>query len=175
VIAVFPLRDVLSSGHASADRQADPPGKRGQETEVTLLFGQQAGDEASAAEEDDADKALPINLPPAPIEGSIFLPLAVVMKNIPGFSPPAGAEQAQVELLLALIVPQLKEGKIILAARDLAPHLPVGVIVEQEAVELPLREVVLSLPPEVLELPPANPPAWARVDGLEEEVLFAAA
>lgn len=175
VVAAYPLRDLLPGNPSDADGLAQTPKKGAEESEVMLLFGPQAGTELSPDEPAaNADGGRQVSLPPAPVEGSIFLPLAVVMKNVPAFSAHDSSAGAEVEVPLALIVPHLKAGKIVIAARELAPHLPAGVIVEQEAVELPLREVVLSLPPETLQLPPANSPAWARVEGLEEEILFAA-
>lgn len=174
-VAFFPLRDLLPGEPSSGPAEACVK-KNAEQSDVMLLFGAQPGTEASlhglAEVADDSDS---LSIEQAPIEGSIALPLQVALKNVASFSAAADDGEARIEVPLALIVPHLKEGQIVVATRDLAPHLPPGVTVGQESVELPLREVVLALPPDVLRLPPANPPAWARVEGLDQEVLFVAA
>jgi len=174
-VAFFPLRDLLPGGPSSRPAGASQK-KNAEQSDVMLLFGDQAGTEVSPDETAEAaDDSQSPGVEQAPIEGSLSLPLRVALQNVASFSAAADSGEVEIEVPLALIVPHLKEGRIVVAARDLAPHFPPGVNVGQETVELPLREVVLALPADVLRLPHASPPAWARVEGLDQEVLFVAA
>jgi len=119
------------------------------------------------------------------LDGTIDLPLGAVLAQVPrelwGEAAGQYTSSHPVPIPVEVVVPQLKEGRIMVRWPDLCEWLPPGAgraDVElghdkrEELVLLPLEFVVLQLPHEVFELPEATLPAWAEVDE-EESVLFA--
>lgn len=119
------------------------------------------------------------------IEGSVDLPLDVLLAQIPRDMWGEGAEgysaSLPVPIPLEVIVPQLKEARVVMRIGEVRQLLPPDAMLgsadtdpgrEDGLILLPLELIVPQLPPEALELPPPSPPAWANVDE-DESVLFA--
>jgi len=124
--------------------------------------------------------------PVVELDGTIEVPLRAVLAQIPpdliGESAHEYDESHPVSIPLDAIVPQLREARIAVRLGSLHDWLPPGTMhaplefdVEREAslVLLPLELIVPQLPPEALELPPPSPPAWAKLSGDTEPVVFA--
>jgi hypothetical protein len=120
-------------------------------------------------------------------EGSVTVTLAEVLDHLP---IEAGADTVReklaplaVKLPLDLIVPQLKEGQVLLSPAQLATYLPEEAVTliaglrmpspKEAMIALPLRAILPQLPPEVLALPVADPPPWATAVDKAERLPFA--
>ncbi len=125
--------------------------------------------------------------PAARMEGCLELPLRDVLAQIPQeFVAEKAArhdDTKPVSLPLAVIVPQLREARIVIRLDELCDRLPRGVVnlpdlwagpAEDEVplVLLPLEMVVPRLPEGTLELPSPSPPSWAKL-AYTEKVVFA--
>ena len=119
------------------------------------------------------------------LDGTIDLPLHAVLAQVPrelwGGSAQGYDPSHPVPVPLEVVVPQLKDARIVVRLLDLYDWLPPDAVrspaelgdgKQSEVVLLPLELIVPQLPLEVFELPPATPPAWAHVDE-NESVLFA--
>jgi hypothetical protein len=119
------------------------------------------------------------------LEGTVEVPLRPLLAQVPedlwGENVHDYDESHPVPIPLEVIIPQLREARIVARLGDLHEWLPPGTMraplefdLEREAalVILPLEWIVPQLPPEALELPPPSPPAWAKVSETES-VLFA--
>jgi hypothetical protein len=120
------------------------------------------------------------------LEGTVEVPLRILLAQVPpdllGESAKEYEGSHPVSIPLEVVLPQLREARVAVKLGDLHDWLPPGVMqaplqfdVEREAalVLLPLELIVPQVPPEALELPPASPPAWAKVGGEAEPVVFA--
>ena len=125
-------------------------------------------------------------LPSASVQGTIELPLRVLLAELPQELVTERAahhdESELVSIPMKVVVRQLREAQIVVTLDDCYDWLPSGVMgspgefaVSDEgaaSVILPLELVVPQLPPEVFELPPPSPPAWAQAE-VDERVVFA--
>ena len=125
------------------------------------------------------------SVPALELEGTVDLPLSAVLAQIPrelwGENAQGYTPSHPVAIPMEVVVPQLKEARIVVRLLDLYTWLPPGAVRapaeldherQSELILLPLELVVPQLPLEVFELPPATPPAWAHMDE-NESVLFA--
>lgn len=185
VIAVLPLRDVLQVQRGEAQPPTLRQEREASDSEATLLFGSGSltagAGLGTAVQDEDGDGPAAGILDNSveetvEIEGSMLLPCEVALKNVPAERLNGQIEPGtQIEVPLRLIVPQLKEARVLIDMEELAAQLPLGLLDRDgPAVELPLNEVVSRLPAEVLQRPKATPPAWAQVDVQVEESLFTA-
>lgn len=119
------------------------------------------------------------------LDGTIDLPLKALLTQVPpelvGEHARDYGESHPVPIPMELIVPQLKEARVLVKLSDLCDWLPPGAMQDLSGrdlesvaglVMLPLDLIVPQLPPGVLELPPPAPPAWANLDE-SNSVLFA--
>lgn len=126
------------------------------------------------------------HLSSGPVKGTIELPLSVLLAELPQELVTDRAanhdESELVSIPMQVVVKQLREAQIVVTLDDCYDWLPSGVMgspgefaVSDEgaaSVILPLELVVPQLPPEVFELPPPSPPAWAEAE-VEDSVVFA--
>lgn len=139
-----------------------------------------------AGRQSDDDAIVPDLAQDETIEGSVLLPLREVLAQVPPELVSQKAMECQdstfVSLPLSVIVPQLKEARIVVRLDDLRNWIPSETInvppdwadpgAEAPLVFLPLELVVPRLPEELLELPPPSPPDWAK-DKQADTVVFA--
>ena len=87
-----------------------------------------------------------------------------------------------VSIPLEVILPQLKEARILISLSSLQEWLPAGTLqtaveagkdAEAALVQLPLEMIIPQLPPEALALPPPSLPAWAETAVETDSVSFA--
>lgn len=101
--------------------------------------------------------------PPAPQGSGTTVPVALrsFLDQFPAnfLAPDARVTQAVIEFPQEQIVPQLRNGKIILPLRDVVRLLPANLVVspvtpdiENHPIQLPMREVVGALPPDLFAL-----------------------
>ncbi len=122
------------------------------------------------------------------VEGEVELPLSTVLALMPEHlitdRALALGDTETLAIPLEVIVPQLKEARVVFNVTELRSWIPLAVRkalvqpadsdieTENGLVALPLELIIPQLPAEVLELPPPSPPAWAQVDAAER-VVFA--
>lgn len=181
VIILFPLRDVLQVQSGITEPAAPAEEKATSGSDAMLLFGagnSGAGSSGAVGDEESetAEASAMAAEEAAQIEGSIVMPAQAALKNVPQDRVNGQVDPGlEIDVPLSIIVPQLKEARIMMNVDDLSALLPVGTLdAEGPPVELPLDEVVVRLPAEVLERPKATSPAWAHVEAQVEELLFTA-
>jgi hypothetical protein len=139
-----------------------------------------------ARHQSGVDGVVSAGAPVAQINGYLELTLREVLAQIPQeFIAKKAARYEGTEpvtLPLAVIVPQLREARIVVRLNELCDRLPHDVVnlpdlwagPEEEVplVLLPLEMVVPKLPEGVLELPPPSPPSWAKL-AYTDKVVFA--
>jgi len=132
------------------------------------------------------DDVVSAGTPVAQMEGCLELALRDVLAQIPQeFIAEKAARHQDTEPVsfpLAVIIPQLREARIVVRLDELCDRLPhdvvnlpdlwVGPEEEVPLVLLPLEMVVPKLPEGMLELPPPSPPSWAKL-AYTEKVVFA--
>ena len=152
---------------------------------VMIMAASGAAKESSAEAAPWAEAEVPY-LPSAPVKGTIEVPLRVLLAELPQeLVTDRAAEHDESELVsipMNVVVRQLREAQIVVTLDDCYDWLPSGVMgspgdfaISDEgaaSVILPLELVVPQLPPEVFELPPPSPPAWAEAE-VDESVVFA--
>ena len=196
LMVFYPLRVLLPVKplERSTDRKrfamgaAASAGERGSEENGSGLMimaasGTAKGSPAEAAPWAEAEGQY---LPSASVKGTIEVPLSVLLAELPQeLVTDRAAEHDESELVsipMNVVVRQLREAQIVVTLDDCYDWLPSGVMgspgefaVSDEgaaSVILPLELVVPQLPPEVFELPPPSPPAWAQAE-VDESVVFA--
>lgn len=130
---------------------------------------------------DQKPPPLPTEPPEPRFEGEVELPLSLLLRDAPeGLEPAQGRADAVVQIPVALIGPQLKEGRVVLSAAQLEELAPRGALASGELdpeteVPLPLDAIVPALPPGTLDLGPPLPPSWqCELEEESEEALFSA-
>ena len=151
-----------------------------------MIMAASGAAKASSAEAAPWAEAEGQYLPSASVKGTIEVPLSVLLAELPQeLVTDRAAEHDESELVsipMNVVVRQLREAQIVVTLDDCYDWLPSGVMgspgefaVSDEgaaSVILPLELVVPQLPPEVFELPPPSPPAWAQAE-VDESVVFA--
>lgn len=197
LMVFYPLREFLPlrTERVRLKRQfADSPaaalGERGAEGEpaVVLLGRDEDAIPVWESKPKPAETAAThsVTLPLVDIDGAVEIPLRLLLGQLPAelLSETAREydESHPVSVPLELVLPQLREARVVLALRDLAECLPPETLKptalsDPESakleVQLPLEEVVPQVPAEALALPSPSLPAWARVTVEVEPVVFA--
>ncbi len=174
-----PVRKRSKGGNADAGATAEG------EPAVLVVGGSQAIPVWEARNHPAGSSGPSTSISSLEFDGTIDLPLSAVLAQVPRelWGDGAGdyAPSHPVSVPIEVVVPQLKEARIVVRWTDLYEWLPPGAgrtetelghDKNNELVLLPLELVVPQLPAEVFELPEATAPAWAHVDE-EESVLFA--
>jgi competence ComEA-like helix-hairpin-helix protein len=129
-------------------------------------------------------------MPPVPT-GRINLPIGMILRCLPpevlaadiAEFDASGAAATEVGLPMNLVLSQLPSGKVEMTLQELVPHLPAGFLQPTESitrylptlVNLPLMDVVMRIPPDLLALRPDQKDVDASVinmaDPFTEEIL----
>ncbi|HSI84707.1 MAG: helix-hairpin-helix domain-containing protein [Candidatus Methylacidiphilales bacterium] len=163
-----PISARSSIGAATTQPMILPKGGGLKPTKPSLIMGGKSTQRIVLPE-----KSLPGTAPrpaaaPAPVSGSVQLPLGLIVRVLPAevmtmsasefeSSPMAGQE---CPIPLSLLLPQLPSGKIELTVNDLVPHLPRNLIRPVEEISsymstvvlLPLGDVVMRIPPDMMRI-----------------------
>ena len=196
LVVVHPLRYFLpatllpgrsrSQSRAAAFAFPDMPTSGPNDPALWFVRGEEKIPVWLDAKNSGGDDAVSSATPMEQVEGYLDLPLRDVLAQIPHefISEKAarhdGAEP--VSLPLAVVLPQLREARIVIRLDELCDRLPSDVVDLPEAmvmaeeevplVLIPIELVVPRLPEGALEMPPASPPAWAKLE-CTEKVVFA--
>ena len=123
--------------------------------------------------------------------GRINLPIGMILRNLPqevlasdlSEFEASGAAATEIGLPMNMILSQLPSGKIEIALSDLVPHFPAGYLQPTQSIagylpnliNLPLMDVVMRIPPDLMALRPDQKDVDAAVinmaDPFTEEIL----
>ncbi len=185
LMVTYPLR-ALIPGRASRTLETEPDSGRAGETSLWVMQGDQSLRVNEREEKTTPSAPMVMTIAsPEQYRGSLELPLRVLLAGVPSrwLAPGSGryTDTEAASVPLSLIVPQLKDARVMLTLDDLRQILPPDLVNfsdrgdsegEPTVVLLPLEEVISQLPPAALELPPSSPPAWAELPD-PESVVFA--
>ena len=128
---------------------------------------------------------------PQPQSGRVNLPIGMILRCLPpevlaadiSEFEASGAAATEIGLPMSMILGQLPSGKVELALQDLVPHFPAGYLQPTQSittylptlVSLPLMDVVMRIPPDLLALRPDQKDVDSAVinmaDPFTEEIL----